>query len=184
MRIIGGAARGRRIYLPRGCNIRPTSDRIKETLFNILQSLQGKMFLDMFAGSGNVGFEALSRGAARVVFIEKNAFLASAIRRNTESFGFDKRSETLTMELGRGVQELSARGEKFDILFADPPYQKDLIRGTLRCLEDGRLLLQGSVIVIQHSVRENIHNEEFHLYELADQRKSGDTLLSFLKLAT
>lgn len=181
MRIIGGVAKGRRIYLPRGCNIRPTSDRIKETLFNILQPVEGNIFLDLFAGSGNVGCEALSRGAARVVFVEKSASLANAIKRNVEDFGFGERSETLKMELKRAVQELGGRGEKFDILFADPPYEKDLIKKTLQCLEDGKLLFKGSVIIIQHSVREALQETTGNQYTLTDQRRSGDTALSFLK---
>jgi 16S rRNA (guanine966-N2)-methyltransferase len=184
MRIIGGVAKGRRIHLPRGCNIRPTSDRTRETLFNILHPMEGKMFLDMFAGSGNVGFEALSRGAARAVFVEKNIALANAIRRNIEDFGFGERSEALAMELRRGIRELSARGETFDILFADPPYERGFIRKTLQYLEDGMLFSQEGFIVIQHSVRESLQQKEADQYILMDQRRSGDTTLSFLKLAT
>lgn len=182
MRIIGGEAKGRRIYLPRGSNIRPTSDRTKEALFNILQPIAGKIFLDMFAGSGNVGFEALSRGAARVVFVEKNIALANSIRKNIKDFGFSERSEALTIELRRGIQELTARGEKFDVLFADPPYERDLIGKTLQYLEDGRLFSREGIIVIQHSVRETLQETTSNQYTLTDQRRSGDTVLSFLKL--
>jgi 16S rRNA (guanine966-N2)-methyltransferase len=167
MRIIGGEAKGRQIYLPRGSNIRPTSDRTKEALF---------------AGSGNVGFEALSRGAARVVFVEKNIALANAIRKNIKDFGFSERSEALTIELRRGIQELAARGERFDVLFADPPYERDLIGKTLQYLEDGRLFSREGIIVIQHSVRETLQETTSKQYTLTDQRRSGDTVLSFLKL--
>jgi 16S rRNA (guanine966-N2)-methyltransferase len=182
MRIIGGEAKGRRIYLPRGSNIRPTSDRTKEALFNILQPIEGKIFLDMFAGSGNVGFEALSRGAARVVFVEKNTALANAIRKNIKDFGFNERSEVLTIELRRGIQELAAREETFDVLFADPPYERELVGKTLQCLEDGKLFSREGIIVIQHSVREILQETTNNQYTLTDQRRSGDTVLSFLKL--
>lgn len=181
MRIIGGTAKGRRIYLPKGCGIRPTSDRIKETLFNILQPIEGKAFLEVFAGSGNMGIEALSRGASRVVLIEKDFALAKAIRKNIDTFGFGEHSETLAMEVKRGVRLLCARGEQFDIVFADPPYEINLVEMTLQYLKDGRLLLPDGIIAIQHSMRETCPNTLADQYVLTAQRRCGDTTLSFLK---
>jgi len=181
MRIISGEARGRRFSLPKRSSIRPTSDRIKEALFNILHPLTGRVFLDIFAGSGNVGLEALSRRASRVVFIERNAILAGAIKKNVMEFGFRERCETLTMEVGRGIRELVARGERFDILFIDPPYERDLIEKTLQHLEDGALFLDDARIVIQHSAKETLPKTLSNRYILTDQRKYGYTRLSFLK---
>jgi 16S rRNA (guanine966-N2)-methyltransferase len=183
MRIISGEAGRRRFFLPKGCSIRPTSDRVKEALFNILHPVSGQSFLDLFAGSGNVGFEALSRGASRVVFVEQNVVLANAIRENLTAFGFRERCITLAMGVGRGIQELAVRGERFDILFADPPYEKKMIEETLLYLEDGKLLLDDAVIVLQHSVRETLPKSLSNRYILTDQRKYGYTGLSFLKLA-
>lgn len=182
MRIIGGEAKGRQIYLPKGCQIRPTSDRIKEALFNILHPVDRKYFLDLFAGSGNIGIEALSRGAARVVFIERNLTLANVISRNVQNFGLSNRCEVLKMEIKRGIRELGARGEQFDILFADPPYEKGLIKKTLHHLEDRRLFSQGFTLVIQHSIRETLQDTLTDHYVLKDQRIYGDTALSLLKL--
>lgn len=183
MRIIGGEAGRRRFFLPKGCSIRPTSDRVKEALFNILQSVSGQSFLDLFAGSGNVGFEALSRGASRVVLIEKDESLTNAIRQNIMTFGFRERCVVLAMGVERGIQELSAKGERFDILFADPPYEKNLIEKTLQYLEDGKLFMDDTVLVLQHSVRETLPKSLSNRYILTDQRKYGYTGLSFLKLA-
>ncbi len=90
MRIIGGEARGRPIRLPGGCRIRPTADRVKESLFDILHPLEGAYFLDLFAGCGNVGLEALSRGRAAAVFVEKDLRLADAIRENLRLLGFEE----------------------------------------------------------------------------------------------
>ena len=181
MRIIGGSAKGRRIFLPKGCNIRPTSDRIKETLFNILQSMEGKSFLEIFAGSGNVGLEALSRGASRVVLIEKNITLANEIRKNIDAFGFSEHSETLAMEAKQGVEVLYARGEQYNIVFADPPYEINLVETTLQYLKDRSLLLPDGLIAIQHSIREIFPTTLADQYILTGQRKYGDTSLSFLK---
>ncbi|MCX5854041.1 MAG: 16S rRNA (guanine(966)-N(2))-methyltransferase RsmD [Deltaproteobacteria bacterium] len=180
MRIVGGEARSRQIYLPKKCRIRPTSDKIKETLFNILHDVEGKKFLDLFAGSGNVGIEALSRGATRVVFIEKNVVLAKAIEKNVESLGLGLRCEVLRNEMGRGIRELGERGEKFETLFADPPYETGLIKKTLKNLEDGKLLTSSSIIVVQHSKREALPESMSDHYVLQDQRIYGDTALSFL----
>lgn len=182
MRIIGGEAKGRRIYLPKGCQLRPTSDRIKEALFNILHSMDGKIFLDLFAGSGSIGLEALSRGATRVVFIDNDWNMVNAIKKNVDNFGFHTRSAILTMEVGRAIQKLKVKGEKFDILFADPPYEKGLINKTLQYLEDGKLLTRHALTVIQHSIRETLPETLAEHDLLIDQRRSGDTTLSFLKL--
>jgi 16S rRNA (guanine966-N2)-methyltransferase len=181
MRIIGGQVGGRRIILPKGCSLRPTTDRVKEALFNILQPIAGKVFLDIFAGSGSVGIEALSRGAARVVFIEKNAILTDAIRKSVETFGFRKRCKILTMGVGHGIRELAAQGEQFDILFIDPPYEQGLIEKTLQYLEGGELLLSGAMVVIQHAAKETFLKTLSNRYVLTDQRKYGYTMLSFLR---
>jgi len=181
MRIISGKARGRRFSLPKGSSIRPTSDKIKEALFNILRPSAGKYFLDIFAGSGNIGLEALSRGAARVVFIEDNAILAGAIKKTIIALDFSERAETLTMDVRRGIHELVVRGERFDILFIDPPYERDLIEKTLQYLEDGKLFFDDAVVVVQHSAKETLSNTLSNHYLLTDQRKYGYTMLTFLK---
>lgn len=180
MRISGGEARGRSIGLPRGCRIRPTADRIKESLFDILPPVKDKSFLDLFAGSGSVGMEALSRGARFTAFVEKDARLAEAIRVNLARLGFLGRADVIAADAQRGLGRLAGRGERFDILFADPPYDEGYLWETLRWLEKEDVLGEGGIIAIQHSVREAFDPSTLRFLELADQRRYGDTVLSFL----
>jgi len=181
MRIIGGDAKGRRIYSPKRNQIRPTSDGIKESLFNILQEVSDKSFLDLFAGSGNVGLEALSRGAAKVVFVEKSPVMISAIKRNLRELGFIGRYEILATEVVKGMRQLQKRGEHFNFLFADPPYEKGFIREIFQCLGGGDMISSNGVVIIQHSIREDIQGTLKGNFTLTDQRRYGDTLISFLK---
>ena len=179
MRIIGGDAKGRRIHSPKRSKIRPTSDGIKESLFNILPEVSEKSFLDLFAGTGNVGIEALSRGASKVVFIENNAVMANSIKRNLEEFGLSGKYEILTTEASKGIRQLQKRRERFDYLFADPPYEKGFIREIFQCIREGEMISSDGVVVIQHSIKENIEGTQTGTFVLTDQRKYGDTLLSF-----
>ena len=181
MRIIGGGARGRPIRLPVGCRIRPTADRVKESLFNILHTVEGAYFLDIYAGCGNVGLEALSRGARGSVFVEKDLRLVEAIRENIRLLGFERRGEVIAAGAEQGIRRLGKRGERFDILFADPPYDGDFLPEILRCLEGTGLLAENGIIVLQHSVREDPKESLTQTLVMTDQRRYGDTLLSFLK---
>jgi 16S rRNA (guanine966-N2)-methyltransferase len=181
MRIIGGEARGRPIQLPGGCRIRPTSDRVKKSLFDILHPVTGKSFLDLFAGSGNIGLEALSRGARFSIFVERDALMVKAIRTVLAQLGFSERAEVLAMDAGKGLGHLVLKGKQFDIVFADPPYDEGLVRETLQWLGNGDILTKDGIVVIQHSVREKLEGSPAPALIIADQRQYGDTLLSFLK---
>ena len=181
MRIIGGEAKGRQIRLPRGCRIRPTADRVKESLFAILYRLEGDSFLDVFAGSGNVGLEALSRGARSAVFVEEDPCLADAIRSNLRVLGFESRAEVICADAQRGMGGLAKRPERFDVLFADPPYDGGFVPEFLKWLEEGNLLAKSGIVVLQHSVREALEGPCSQALVITDQRRYGDTMLSFLK---
>jgi 16S rRNA (guanine966-N2)-methyltransferase len=181
MRIVGGEARGRLIRLPKGCRIRPTADRIKESLFAILYRVEGVSFLDIFAGSGNVGLEALSRGARYAVFVEKEPRLADSIRSNLRMLGSENRAEVINADAERGIRGLAKRTERFDILFADPPYEEGFVPEIMKWLEGGSLLAKNGIIVLQHSVRETLEGSSVQSLVVTDQRRYGDTMLSFLK---
>jgi len=181
MRIIGGDAKGRRIYSPKKNNIRPTSDGIKESLFNILQEVSGKAFLDLFAGCGNVGLEALSRGAANVVFVEKNPVMVNAIKRNLLELGIKNKYQILETEAAKGIKKLRSKGEQFDFLFADPPYEKGFIREIFQYLGEGEMISSSGVAIFQHSIREDIPGTLTGTFMLTDQRRYGDTRISFFK---
>lgn len=182
MRIIGGNARGRRLSLPRGCQVRPTSDAVKESLFNLLGPVEGLSFLDLFAGTGSVGIEALSRGAAEVFFVEKNRLLVHSIEDNLGKCGFDWHYEILATDVKNAVSILAKRKARFDILFADPPYDDGFVGETLQCLVGTNLISRDGVVVFQHSVREEAQGSEDRGFVLKDRRRYGDTLLSFLKI--
>jgi len=181
MRIIGGEARGRRLYIPGTFTVRPTAERIKGAFFNIIGLVDGKTFLDLFAGSGNMGIEALSRGAIKAVFVENNRALTDAIGRNIEACGFGGKSEVLASDYIKAIQRLVKRYEAFDILFADPPYERGIVSLTLEHLRNGSLIEKDGLLAVQHSVREAAAVDESGQLMLTDQRQYGDTLLSFFK---
>lgn len=181
MRIIGGESRGRAIRLPGGCRIRPTADRIKEALFNILGPVAGNSFIDLFAGCGNIGLEALSRGASRSVFVEKDLRLIKVIRENLDFLGFEGRAEVIAADVETGVRRLRKRVERFDILFADPPYEEGFLAEIESWLEGAELLTENGIIILQHSLREPLKQPLTQPLVMTDQRRYGDTLLSFLE---
>lgn len=181
MRIIGGEAKGRVVRLHAGSRIRPTADRVKESLFNILHSVEGSAFLDLFAGSGNVGLEALSRGARFATFVEKDIRLVRALQGSLVQLGFAARAEVIAADAKRGLGRLTQRGNRFDIIFTDPPYDQGLVRETLAWPDMRKALAEDGILVIQHSVRENLEGLWAQPWVVADQRRYGDTMLSFLK---
>jgi 16S rRNA (guanine966-N2)-methyltransferase len=181
MRISGGEARGRQIRCPRGCRIRPTADRIKESLFALLHPVEGAYFLDLFAGCGNVGLEALSRGARRSVFVEKDPRLCDAVRSNLRLLGLESRGEVIAADSKRGIMRLGQRGDRFDILFADPPYERGHVSEIMQWLESEGVIAADGIVVVQHSLRESLEGSDARTMVVTDQRRYGDTMLSFLK---
>ena len=181
MRIIGGDAKGRSLRVPVRTKVRPTSDSVKEALFNILSSVKGKTFLDVFAGSGNIGIEALSRGASWAVFIENNRALSQFIKKNLLQCRVDGRYEIMDMEVKKALQILQKNRAQFDIIFADPPYEEGRVEETLCYFANGKLFSEDSLLIIQHSSREALRPGLAKELILTDQRRYGDTMLSFLK---
>jgi 16S rRNA (guanine966-N2)-methyltransferase len=181
MRVIAGISKGRRLATSKGQALRPTSDRVKESLFNILgDDIEGKAVLDLFAGTGNLGIEALSRGAKRAVFVEKGRQALRLIQRNLSQCGMEGRSEIVPKDVLRAIGILSRRGELFDIILMDPPYEKGLIQRTLLKLESERIYHGDSTLVIEHDRREPVP-QNIEGWELVRQRRIGDTVISFLK---
>jgi len=182
MRIIAGQAKGRRIAVPPGNAVRPTSDRIKEALFNILGPVDDQKFLDLYAGTGNVGMEALSRGAAEVVFVEKIHTLVTDLKGNLDQFRFQGRYEIFSLDVERAVERLVQEALRFDLVFADPPYRKGFVDKTIDLLTRyPSLLAEEGTLVIQHAVAEPLQIATELAFELVDARRYGDTLLSFLR---
>ena len=144
MRVITGKARGRKLREPKGMDIRPTTDMVKEAVFNILQfELEGARVLDLFAGTGQLGIEALSRGAAEAVFVDGSSTAIRIVKENLELCGF--KAKVLQ---GDAIGYLPALG-KFDIVFLDPPYDSDLLEQALKVIENVDLLSGGGIIVCE-----------------------------------
>jgi 16S rRNA (guanine966-N2)-methyltransferase len=146
LRIIGGQWRGRRVSFPDLPDLRPTGDRIRETVFNWLQMiLPGARCLDLFAGSGALGLEAASRGAARVVLVERSARVCEALRLNREALG----AQSVEIICSDALHYLQRPGEVFDVVFLDPPFDSDMIGTCCRRLEDGGWLAPSARIYLE-----------------------------------
>ena len=181
MRIIGGQARGRRLKVPKGQRLRPTSARVKEALFNILpHDLSGAKILDLFAGTGNVSIEALSRGAAEAILIDSSSESGKAIRENLRRLHLANRTKVWIVPVVRALKLLARRGETFDVIFLDPPYEQGWVTITLQAIAQGGLLRPTGVLIAEHSHREQLQTRCGPLV-LDDQRKYGGTLLSFFR---
>jgi 16S rRNA (guanine(966)-N(2))-methyltransferase RsmD len=182
MRVISGRIGGKKLYTPKPCRIRTTTDRVKEALFNILPSVDGAFFLDLFAGTGNIGIEALSRGATMAVFVDKDPLLADTIRKNLDLCGLKKADEykIIRADFERGIRLLSGKERLFDIVFADPPYDRGFAKRTLELLDEVSLVADDGIAVIEHSFREEVGDEGKFI--LKHQKRYGDTVLSFLKI--
>lgn len=151
MRVIAGSAKRLQLKTVEGKNTRPTTDRIKETLFNMIAPyLYDSIFLDLFAGSGAIGIEALSRGAREAVFVEENTEAMRCIKENLKYTKLDDRAVTFTREVMTALYQME--GEKvFDFIFMDPPYGKDLERKVLQYLAGSSLVYEDTVIIVEAS---------------------------------
>jgi 16S rRNA (guanine966-N2)-methyltransferase len=176
MRVIAGEAKGHTLKLVPGKGTRPIGDRVKESLFNILgQRVLGCHFLDLFAGTGSVGIEALSRGAERAVFVERASKAVRVIKDNLAHTGLTEGAEVLHMDVFDFVARCE---EQFDIIYIAPPQYRGLWSHTLSALDRHPLLTKNGVIVAQIFPKE-LEPLELQHYAATDQRKYGSTLLCF-----
>lgn len=181
MRVITGMAKGRKLLGPRGRTLRPTSDRIKESIFGILgEDVVDGVILDLFAGTGNLGLEALSRGARKAVFVERAREALRLIRKNLAQCGMEDRSEVIPKDALRAIRILEGRKEPFDIVFADPPYGEGWIGKIVQALAAQTIWHEGTILVLQRDQRESLP-ERMGGWILFRERRIGDTVLSFLR---
>lgn len=152
MRVISGSARGLKLKAPEGLNTRPTTDRIKESLFNIIAAdLYQCRFLDLFSGSGAIGIEALSRGAKKAVLVDSDVKSAAVIKHNLKAARVEDRAEVFNCDIIKALSCLKDRGEKFDIIFMDPPYNRDFINKTLEYIAEANILDDEGYIIAEQS---------------------------------
>lgn len=181
MRIVGGEARGRRLFPPKDPLVRPSSDRVREALFNLLGPVSGFLVLDLFAGTGALGLEALSRGAERALFIDKSGEAEALIRRNAEALHFEERIVLWRMDAEGGLKRAAREGFRFDLAMIDPPYRD---ADAFRVLDYGLwtpLLKDGARVVLETAAnrRPDLQGEAWRIF---DRRRYGDTELHLLEL--
>jgi 16S rRNA (guanine966-N2)-methyltransferase len=181
MRIIAGQYKGRKLTGVKGMKIRPTLDRIRESLFSILsQKTENALVLDLFAGTGALGLEALSRGAAQSFFIDKSKEAIKIINKNIELLNIKDRTEVLLHDASHiGFPKVFFKN-RFDLIFMDPPYNKGLIANMLGNVDLLNIMGDDSIIIAEHSIRENDF-EKIAGFDLYDKRTYGETLISFFK---
>jgi 16S rRNA (guanine966-N2)-methyltransferase len=182
MRVIAGKLGGRTLRTLRGLALRPTSDRLRETLFDILgASVESSRWIDAFAGSGAVGIEALSRGAAQTIFPQKHRPAADLIRKNLAALGIDRDGIVIAATARIGLERTASRGYIPDFVFLDPPYeQKEEYESVLQFLDSGSLLASSGTVIAEHSRRNPLPEK---LFRLARVRvvEQGDAALSFFR---
>ncbi len=180
MRVISGNLKAKKLYSARGKVIRPTSDRLRESIFNILSfHVKQAVVLDLFAGTGALGIEALSRGAESALFIDIHNEALSVIERNIKACGLENKAKTIKWDIIKNLNCIKSYRAAFDLIFIDPPYNKNFLQPTLRNLRKVGSVKKGACLIVEHSLLEPIPLD-FPEYELQDQRKYGKSLVSFL----
>lgn len=180
MRVISGSARGRKLKAPEGLTTRPTTDRIKESLFNIIApDLFECRFLDLFSGSGSMGIEAVSRGAQKAVLVDSDRNSINVIRDNVTATGFQGKTEIMGCDVSSAIATLGNRKEKFDIIFMDPPYNKGLIDKTLRLIVKANLLADNGYIIAEQSQEDSTPDiPDLEVFRVKDYKITKMTFLS------
>ncbi len=181
MRIISGLARGTKLYTLEGEQTRPTLDRVKESLFNIIQNeIPGSTFLDLFSGSGAIGLEAASRGAKKVILCDNSKKAIQIIKKNIEKTHLQEKIELYQLD----YEELLKNkiNEELDIIYIDPPYQTDYAIKSIQIMLEKKLINENTNIIIETDREEIINKIEEIKVEIKDKRKYGRATLMFLKL--
>lgn len=182
MRVITGSARGRKLKAPKGMTTRPTTDRVKEALFNVLGTrVEDAKVLDLFAGSGGIGIEALSRGALSVIFIEENAKVIEVINDNLLMTGLNSGATVYRNNVYRALEKLQGK-HKFDIIFIDPPYQQGYEVQCLKRIHSYKLLGDDGLVVVESSKRDELPDQVGDLSMIRSQHY-GDTKLTYYSIA-
>ena len=181
MRIISGKARGTKLYTLDGIATRPTLDRVKESLFNIIQNdIEDSTVLDLFSGSGAIGLEFLSRGAKRAVLCDSSKDAIKIIKQNVQKTHFEEKVEVYNMEFTKLVERL--QNQKFDIIYIDPPYATDFIKISLEKIIEYELVNENTKIIVETDDETRILNQiEKMDVEITDKRKYGRATIIFLK---
>lgn len=180
IRIIGGDLKRRRLATAPDRSIRPTGDRIREAIFNIIGArVRGAVVLDLFAGTGALAIEALSRGAAAAVLIDHHRLSLNLIHRNLRACGLESRGRVVQWDITGNLNCLASQHPRFNLVFMDPPYGRDLVAPALEHLQRSGALAPHARLMVEHGAQESLVDMPDD-FALADQRRYGKTLVSFL----
>ncbi len=180
LRIISGNLKGKKLNTVRGLRTRPTSDRLRESLFNILSNtVKDAVTLDLFAGTGAFGIETLSRGARSAVFIDNYTPALTIIKKNVESCAVSNCSRVIHWDILNNLNCIKAETPVFNLVFMDPPYNNNFIKKTFVNLHRSKALINSAKIIVEHSPSEPIPENDQH-FKTSDRRKYGKTIVSFL----
>lgn len=181
MRIIGGLAKGRKILSPEGMGTRPTLDRIKESIFNIIQHrVPDSIAVDVFSGTGSLGLEAASRGAKQCYLVDKGATTFSYLKQNVENLNFNDICKCFNLDAYSALNHFADKGIVFDLIFIDPPYLKDMIPPAVDIISNRNLLCEDGLIVTKIDSKEVIYEGNDNI-KLIDFRKYGNTIVCFYR---
>ena len=181
MRIVAGKSKGNILKSPKDLSVRPTSEKVREALFDILGTfVRETIFLDLFAGTGAVGIEALSRGAKKVIFIEKELKCIRIIKENLEKTKNSQNAVVYKIDFLSGLRLLSKKNYLLDYIFLDPPYSRDLVNISLLEISNLPILKKSGWIIAQHYKKEKVM-ENLNNLRLFDQRRYGECYLSFFE---
>lgn len=179
MRIIAGTAKNKKIKSQSGHNVRPTLERVKESLFSILQPyINDSVFLDLYGGTGSIALEAISRGAKRAIIIEKNGEAIRIIIKNVNNLGFEDKCRAYKNEVIRAIEILSNKRETFDIIFMDPPYKDEVCKEVIEKISNFNLLKENGLIIAEHHIKEKLP-EIIGKFKKIDERKYSGKILTF-----
>ena len=179
MRIVGGTFKGRRLAAVKGLHTRPTSDKVREAVFNILpRDFPFRTVLDLFAGTGAMGIEALSRGAQEATFVDSDAAAVAVIKKNLELC--NEKARVIKKDALAALKEFSRKNESFDLIIIDPPYSSELAIEALKAIDQGGTLSPGGIIVAEAAKRAPLEVELPGLVAI-DERRYGDTIVYFLR---
>ncbi|OUQ58866.1 16S rRNA (guanine(966)-N(2))-methyltransferase RsmD [Tyzzerella sp. An114] len=181
MRVISGMARGHKLLAPEGMDTRPTTDRIKETLFNIIApDLPQSRFLDLFSGSGAIGIEALSRGAQKAVFVDESSKCREIIEHNLKHTKLIDNADLYCMDAVSAINMLGTKGEKFDIIFLDPPYNMGFYEPVIIAIKNSGILDKEGYIIAERSPKVSIH--EIEGITILREKEYKTTVMTFMAL--
>ena len=178
VRVISGSARGLKLNTPGDDRVRPTTDRVKESMFNIVQDwVYDSQVLDLFAGSGALGIEALSRGASQAVFCDNSLDSIKIIKSNIEKARVADRSQIVSGDFKRCLRDMEAKNQSFDMIFVDPPYYEGLFEEVLDTIRSCKILIKDGIVIVEHDAKRPIGQVEG--LEVYKEKKYGITMLTF-----